>query len=167
MGFTGEGNLHGNKAYMGDDMEMTEEEMAIQEIIDRMAEEEKEYSDKQKDLAALGGDPTKIDGEDFAKLRGGVELEEITVSSSQVHDSMSVNALEKVLDYYRDLYRNSNGNENIKNLMDDTEGKLRVLKTPTTSSVKTDVGPYGHSLEESINRLDTLLDGELKKKALK
>jgi len=167
MGFTGEGNLHGNKAYMGDDMEMTEEEMAIQEIMDRMAEEEKEYSDKQKDLAALGGDPTKIDGEDFAKLRGGAELEEITMSSSQVHDSMSVNALEKVLDYYRDLYRNSNGNENIKNLMDDTEGKLRVLKTPTMSSVKSDVGPYGHNLEESIERLDTLLDGELKKKALK
>jgi len=274
MGFTGEGNLHGNKAYMGDDMEMTEEEMAIQEIIDRMAEEEKEYSDKQKDLAALGGDPTKIDGEDFAKLRGGAELEEgnldhlknnadyhkrvkdlyssehtknlsdthnaelelalnnkvgelqsiitnyenivnvsgsenfaaidnikqsiidlndqilsltqkygnssesylketianleeITMSPSSAHDSMSVNALEKVLDYYRDLYRNSNGNENIKNLMDDTEGKLRVLKTPTMSSVKSDVGPYGHNLEESIERLDTLLDGELKKKALK
>lgn len=255
FGFTGEGNLDGNKAYMGDDMELTEEEMAIQEMIDRYTEEE-ELSDKQKDLAALrGGAELKEDNLDHLKntadyhkrvkdlyssehtknlsdthnaelelalndkvaelqsiitnyenivnVSGSenfaaidnikqsiidlndqilsltqkygnssessltetiAKLEEITMSSNKVYDSMSVDALEKVLDFYRDLYRNSNGNENIKNLMDDTQNKLRVLKTPTTS-VKSDVGPYGHSLEESINRLDTLLDGELKKKA--
>ena len=150
----------------GDDMELTEEEKAIQEMMDRYNEEE-EMSDKQKRLAALGGNPKEIDGPDFAALRHGAELEEITMSSSKVHDSMSVDALEKVLDFYRDLYRNSNGNENIKNLMDDTEGKLRDLKTPTMSSVKSDIGPYGHNLEESIERLNSLLDGELKKKALK
>ena len=150
----------------GDDMELTEEEKAIQEMMDRYNEEE-ELSDKQEDLAALGGDPTAIDGPDLAALRGGAELEEITMSSSEVHDSMSVEALKKVLEFYEDLYRNSNGNENIKNLMDDTKNKLRDLETPTMSSVKSDVGPYGHNLEESIERLNSLLDGELKKKALK
>ncbi len=150
----------------GDDMELTEEEKAIQEMMDRYNEEE-EMSDKQEDLAALGGDPTAIDGPDLAALRGGAELEEITMSSSKVHDSMGVEALKKVLEFYEDLYRNSNGNENIKNLMDDTKNKLRDLETPTMSSVKSDVGPYGHNLEESIERLNSLLDGELKKKALK
>ena len=162
FGFTGEGNLDGNKAYMGDDMELTEEEMAIQEMIDRYTEEEeeKEYSGPQKDLAALGGDPTKIDGPDFAALRGGAELEEITMSSSEemTPEKDAVNTLS----YHLNVYDKFQSEKTKELLVNDLEKLLNILGK---SSVKSDVGPYGHSLEESINRLDTLLDGELKKKA--
>ena len=71
MGFTGEGNLEGNKS-MVDDVELNEFEAAIEEMMARYDEEEKMSDEK---LASLGGDPDEITQKDVLLARG-VKFEE-------------------------------------------------------------------------------------------
>lgn len=113
-GFTGEGNLHGNKkmSYLGDDIEecgsgymeeeLSETEAAIEAMLQRdseLNEEGEEMSDRDKELAAMKPPFDEITQADVLAARG-VKFEE-------------------------------------------------------------------ESIEEAIKRLDALLEGELKKKALK
>ena len=71
MGFTGEGNLEGNKS-MVDEVELNEFEAAIEEMMSRYDEEEKMSDEK---LAALAGNPEEITQADVLTARG-VDLDE-------------------------------------------------------------------------------------------
>jgi hypothetical protein len=72
---------------MGEDSEdemLSPELEAVQHMMDEMSPEE--YSPKQKKLAALGGDPDKIDADDFAALRHGKRMHERLSIAKSIHD---------------------------------------------------------------------------------
>lgn len=137
----------------GENLELTEEELAIQEMMDRYNEEE-EMSARNKELAAMIPPYDKITHGDKLKAIGVFEGDEMTTEKDAVN----------TLSYHLNVYDKFQSEETKELLVKDLKKLLNIL---VKSSVKPDAGPYGHSLEESIERLNSLLDGELKKKALK
>jgi hypothetical protein len=149
MGFTGEGNLEGNKS-MVDEVELNEFEAAIEEMMARYDEEEKMSDEK---LAALAGDPEEITQADVLTARG-VDLDEkfpdLTGDGKVTQaDILKGRGVFEEEDEYVDY---TMGNEDDPNQLPNPPRELNI-------SVE--------SIEESIKRLDALLEGELKKKALK
>lgn len=84
-GFTGEGNLEGNKMSECCGAQMMEG-MCME--CGGMGMYEAELSDKQKDIAALAGDKNKIDADDLAALRAGKKKEDLDETQQAVQDMM-------------------------------------------------------------------------------
>ena len=210
FGFTGEGNLVGNKP-MVDEVELNEFEQAIEEMMARYDEEEKMSDEK---LAALAGNPEEITQADVLTARG-VDLDEelhggqhrLDVDDDGVIKAddlkkVRAGALGEDFDGLAFAIRSASGDEVQKteedpngnpiytsnlntNLqyfigpnnsivqLDKTTGKERVMGNldhyggePRPKDLPGEMY-YEESIEESIKRLDALLEGELKKKALK
>lgn len=90
MGFTGEGNLEGNK--MSDCCGSPMYEGMCSEC-GGMGMYEAELSDKQKDIAKLAGDKNKIGADDLAVLRAGKDKEELDETQQAVEDMKEVDTM--------------------------------------------------------------------------
>ena len=139
FGFTGEGNLVGDKP-MVDDVELNEFEEAIEEMMARYDEEE-EMSARNKELAAKTPP--------YDEITHGDKLNAIGVFEEDEEDDY--------VDY-------TMGNEEDPNQLPNPPREINIPEELHGGQRKFDAL---NSMEESIKRLDALLEGELKKKALK
>ena len=147
MGFTGEGNLEGNEP-MVDEIELNEFEQAIEEMMARY-DESSEDETKFPDLTGDG----KVTQADILKGRG-VDLDEkfpdLTGDGEVTQaDILKGRGVFEEEDEYVDY---TMGNEDDPNQLPNPPRELNISED---------------MIEEAIKRLDSLLEGELKKKALK
>lgn len=197
MGFTGEGNLHGNKPMseydekamqnfidqygeekgkqvyyatankedrdpetfkknegmtsLGDDVELNEYEAAIEEMMARYDEA------KFPDLTGDG----EVTRADILKGRGVFEDEDVDYTMGKHDDPNQLPNPPKEINIPEELH----GGQHELDI--DKDGDIGSDDLKKVRAGALDETHYEESIEEAIKRLDALLEGELKKKALK